>query len=300
MQKGGSQLSPLFLFLHTLIDSPRAYGILPSNLQKTRSTVDSCYLKKVDMTAAPKDAPTEIHCSEGHTGSSGMTLPEGTCPHRTSLARCFLFDMAEKVKHRRPQVRFSRETVRAARVTSGHCSTHCVREQNLRKCTIIPHARNTSRGTTQDSKRRGQRGSRGPPHWLVSAANVAAIFTGFLPANSSSVLGLVLLSFAPFRGCFPASLRTLSPVQWTSPQCTRSGKCESQSFGFIRSNSLLRRMHPCRWIFQPSTSFTVVTRTAAATGVLNLFPNRSPLPSGREIVSVITRARRPCCLHADM
>ena len=35
MQKGGSQLSPLFLFLHTLIDSPHAYGILQSNLQKT-------------------------------------------------------------------------------------------------------------------------------------------------------------------------------------------------------------------------------------------------------------------------
>ena len=100
MQKGSSQLSPLFLFLHTLIDSPHAYGILQSNLQKTRWTVDSCDLKKVDMTAAPKDAPTEIHCSERHTGSSGMTLPEGTCPRRTSLARCFLFDMAEKVKRR--------------------------------------------------------------------------------------------------------------------------------------------------------------------------------------------------------
>ena len=123
MQKGGSQLSPLFLFLHTLIDSPHAYGILQSKLQKTRWTVDSCDLKKVDMTAAPKDAPTEIHCSERHTGSSGMTLPEGTCPRRTSLARCFLFDMAEKVKRRRPQVRLSRETVGAARVTSGHCST---------------------------------------------------------------------------------------------------------------------------------------------------------------------------------
>ena len=35
MQKGGSQLSPLFLFLHTLVDSPHAYGILLSNLQKT-------------------------------------------------------------------------------------------------------------------------------------------------------------------------------------------------------------------------------------------------------------------------
>ena len=33
---------------------------------------------------------------------------------------------------------------------------------------------------------------------------------------------------------------------------------------------------------------------------LNLFPNRSPLPSGREIFSFITRARRPCCLHAEM
>ena len=32
MQKGGSQLSPLFLFLHTLIDSPHAYGILLPNL----------------------------------------------------------------------------------------------------------------------------------------------------------------------------------------------------------------------------------------------------------------------------
>ena len=63
MQKGGSQLSPLFLFLHTLIDSPHAYGILPSNLQKTRWTVDSCDSKKVGMTAS-KDAPTEIHCSE--------------------------------------------------------------------------------------------------------------------------------------------------------------------------------------------------------------------------------------------
>ena len=123
MQKGGSQLSPLFLFLHTLIDSPHAYGILQSKLQKTRWTINSCDLKKVDMTAAPKDAPTEIHCSERHTGSSGMTLPEGTCPRRTFLARCFLFDMAEKVKRRRPQVRLSRETVRAARVTSGHCLT---------------------------------------------------------------------------------------------------------------------------------------------------------------------------------
>ena len=34
---------------------------------------------------------------------------------------------------------------------------------------------------------------------------------------------------------------------------------------------------------------------------LNLFPNRSPLlPSGREIFSFITRARRPCCLQADI
>ena len=123
MQEGGSQPSPLFLFMHTLIDSPHAYGILQCNLQKTRWTVDSCDLKKVDMTAAPKDAPTLIHCSERHTGSSGMTLPEGTCPRRTSLARCFLFDMAEKVKRRRPQVRLSRETVGAARVTSRHCST---------------------------------------------------------------------------------------------------------------------------------------------------------------------------------
>ena len=212
MQKGGSQLSPLFLFLHTLVDSPHAYGILPYNLQKTQSTVVSCDLKKVDMTAAPKDAPTEIHCSERHTGSSLMTKFQGTCPHRTSLARCFLFDIAEKVKHKRPQVRFSRETVRAARVTCGHCSTLWVREQNLGEFTRIPHARNTSRGTTQDSKRGGQRGSRGPPHWLVSTANVAAFVTGFLPANSSSVLGLVSLSFAPFRGCFAASLRTLSPV----------------------------------------------------------------------------------------
>ena len=123
MQKGGSQLSPLFLFLHTLVDSPHAYGILLSNLQKTLLTVDSCDLKKVDTTAATKDAPTEIHCSKRHTGSSGMTMFEGTCPHRTSLARCFPFDVAEKVKYKRPQVRFSRETVRAARVTSGHCST---------------------------------------------------------------------------------------------------------------------------------------------------------------------------------
>ena len=88
-----------------------------------------------------------------------MTLPEGTRPHRTSLARCFLFDIAEKVKHRRPPVRFSRETVRAARVTSGHCPTLLVREQNLGRCTRIPQARNTSRGITQDSKR-GQRGPR--------------------------------------------------------------------------------------------------------------------------------------------
>ena len=123
------------------------------------------------------------------TGSSGMTKFEGTCPHRTSLARCFLFDIAEKVKHKRPQVRFSRETVRAARVTSGHCSTLWVREQNLGEFTRIPHARNTSRGITQDSKRGGQRGSMGPPHWLVSTANVAAFVTGFLPANSISILG---------------------------------------------------------------------------------------------------------------
>ena len=100
MQKVGSQLSLLFLFMYTLTDSPHAYGSLLSNFQKTRWTVDSCDLKKVDMTAGPKDAPTEIHCSERHTGSSGMTLPEGTGPRRTSLARCFLFDMAEKVKRR--------------------------------------------------------------------------------------------------------------------------------------------------------------------------------------------------------
>ena len=56
----------------------------------------------------------------------------------------------------RPQVRFSRETVSAARVTSGHCSTLWVREQNLGECTRIPHARN-SRGITQDSKRRGKK-----------------------------------------------------------------------------------------------------------------------------------------------
>ena len=74
MQKGGSQPSPLFLFFCTLVDSPHAYGILPYNLQKTRWTVDSCDLKKVDMTTTPKDAPTKIRCSEGHTGSSGMTL----------------------------------------------------------------------------------------------------------------------------------------------------------------------------------------------------------------------------------
>ena len=81
MQKGGSQLSPLFLFLHTLVDSPHAYGILLSNFQKTRWTVDSCDLKKVDMTAATKDAPTEIHCSERHTGSSGMT-PSSYIPRK--------------------------------------------------------------------------------------------------------------------------------------------------------------------------------------------------------------------------
>ena len=46
MQKGGSQLSPLFPFMYTLIDSPHTYGILPSNLQKTRSTADSCDLRK--------------------------------------------------------------------------------------------------------------------------------------------------------------------------------------------------------------------------------------------------------------
>ena len=212
------------------------------------------------MTAAPKDAPTDIHYSERHTGSPGMTLPEGTCPRRASLARCFPFDMAEKVKHRRPEVRFSRETVSAARVTSSHCSTLWVREQNLGECKRIPHARN-SRGITQDSKRRGQRGSTGPPHWLVSGANVAGIVTGFLQANSSSVLGLVSLSFTPFLGWFAASLCTLNPVSWTSPQCTRSGKCESQSFGFTFSNSLFRHMHPCRCIFQPSKSFTVVTKS---------------------------------------
>ena len=77
MPKGGSQLSPLFLFMHTLIDSPHAYGIHLPNLQKTRWTVDSCDLKKVDMTAAPKDAPTEIHCSERRlvdTRTSGSFL----------------------------------------------------------------------------------------------------------------------------------------------------------------------------------------------------------------------------------
>ena len=77
MPKGGSQLSPLFLFLHTLIDSPHAYGVHLPNLQKTRWTVDSCDLKKVDMTAAPKDAPTEIHCSERRlvdTRTSGSFL----------------------------------------------------------------------------------------------------------------------------------------------------------------------------------------------------------------------------------
>ena len=58
-------------------------------------------MKKVDTTAAPKDAPTEIHCSKRHTGSSGKTKFEGTCPHRTSLARCFLFDITEKVKQKR-------------------------------------------------------------------------------------------------------------------------------------------------------------------------------------------------------
>ena len=42
-------------------------------------------------------------------------------------------------------------------------------------------------------------------------------------------------------------------------------------------------------------------KIAAVTGDLNLFPNRSTLlPSGREIPSFVTRARRPCCLHADM
>ena len=42
-------------------------------------------------------------------------------------------------------------------------------------------------------------------------------------------------------------------------------------------------------------------KTAAVTRDLNLFPNRSPLlPSGREIPSFITRARRPCCQHVDM
>ena len=77
MPKGGSQLSPLFLFLHTLIDSSHAYGIHLPNLQKTRWTVDSCDLKKVDMTAAPRDAPTEIHCSERRlvdTRTSGSFL----------------------------------------------------------------------------------------------------------------------------------------------------------------------------------------------------------------------------------
>ena len=42
-------------------------------------------------------------------------------------------------------------------------------------------------------------------------------------------------------------------------------------------------------------------KTAAVTRVLNLFPNRSTLlPSGREIPSFITRACRPCCLHAEV
>ena len=70
MQKGGSQLSPLFLFLHTLIDSPHAYGILLSNKQKTRWTVDNCDLKKVDMTAATKDAPIRDDTARGHMPSS--------------------------------------------------------------------------------------------------------------------------------------------------------------------------------------------------------------------------------------
>ena len=55
-----------------------------------------------------------------------------------------------------------------------------MRQQNLGECTRIPNARNTSRRITQDSKRGGQRGSRGQPHWLVSTANVAAFVTGFL------------------------------------------------------------------------------------------------------------------------
>ena len=38
MQKGGTQPSPLFLFLHTLIDSPHAYGILLS--QFAENTLD--------------------------------------------------------------------------------------------------------------------------------------------------------------------------------------------------------------------------------------------------------------------
>ena len=77
MQKGGSQPSPIFLFMYTFIDSPHAFGILSYNFHKPRSTVDSCDLKKVDMTAAPKDAPTEVHCSERHlvdTRTSGSFL----------------------------------------------------------------------------------------------------------------------------------------------------------------------------------------------------------------------------------
>ena len=110
----------------------------------------------------------------------------------------------EKVKHRRPQVRFSRETVSAARVTSGHCSTLWVREQNLGECTRIPHARN-SRGITQDSKRRSQKRVQGTTTLACQCGQRRRHRCGTHPSHRVSPSQFLLSSWTRF-----AFLRSLS------------------------------------------------------------------------------------------
>ena len=219
----------------------------------------------------------------------------------------FLFEMAKKkVKHRRPQVRFSRETVSAARVTSGHCSTLWVSEQNLRECTRIPRARN-SRGITQDSKRRGQKRVQGTTTLACQCGQRRRHRCGTHPSHRVSPSQFLLSSWTRFAFLRSLSwlLRCIAPH---SPSCFVD-LFAMQALWKVRISVVW--FHLQQFFVQAHASMPVdlpafnilhsCHKTAAVTGDFNLFPNRSPLlPSGREIPSFITRARRPCCLHADM
>ena len=252
------------------------------------------------MTAAPKDAPTDIHYSERHTGSPGMTLPEGTCPRRASLAKMLPIRHGRKGKaqetagsllkgngqccscHFQPLLNALGERTKPRRM---HENSTCTQQQRNNTRLKTPRPKRVHGTTTlacQWGQRRWHRYRFSPGQFLFSSWTRFA----FLHSLSWLVRCVALHSQSCFvdLSALHALWKVRISVVWF----------HLQQF-FVQAHASMpvhlpafKILHSCHKI-------------AAVTGEINLFPNRSPLlPSGREIPSFITWGRRPCCLHADM